>query len=901
MSGRQPVPLVLLSLLGALLSSGLGQSGVGIAGGANAQTTVSISAREPSGANRCKVCHSAEVEGYARSAMAHAMRHAGQEPSGTVVTANSKITMYSSPTGSWQRIETAGDSSNYHIDFVIGSGIHASGYLTNIAGHLFQSPVAFYKSRNLYDLAPGYEKTQDPDFTRPIAEGCVFCHAGSAIHVSGTDNVYRAPVFPDEGITCERCHGPAGKHIADPRAGTIVNPAKLEPGARDSICEQCHLMGVARVPNPGKEFRDFQPGQRLEGTFTTYHDVLPPGTPPGTFKVISHVEQLAMSACARNSQGRLWCGTCHDPHNKPTQPVQYYRSRCLTCHTAKFPAEHPGTDSNCIDCHMPRRNAQDGGHTAFTDHRIQRRPEEQTNRPPDGDIAAWREPAPDLQKRNLGIAYVSAGLQRRSADLLIRGYRLLTDVQQQFSTDPDIFTSMGTALLIGKQPSEAEFAFERALSLRPNSPAAETNVAAAHQQAGDTEGTIAHLERAVAIDPMHLPATSALIKIYQEHGDPAKAGELAEKVRSLMDGKPGAGREGYPPLTATPASSSPKKADAVFKNLKVLNDIPSDQLIPGMRFITSSLGVECSFCHVEGHFEDDSKKEKQTARSMMRMMFAINQNDFEASREVTCYSCHRGTAKPVAVPAVAGAVAPTNKAAARTGSEKLPNDLPTADQLIDNFIRALGGSDAIGKITTRKETGSGQINVKSIPVEVFNKAPDKQLFIQHTPAGDSVTALDGESGWVSTPGRPMRDLTGSDLDAAAADADLQFALHIKEDFPELRVEYPEIVDDRQVNVVVGTRQGRASWKFYFDAQSGLLVRVIRYAESPLGLDPTQIDYRDYRVVDDVQVPFSWTISRSGSRYSIRIDKIQQNVPMDDEKFRKPSSKTETDARAPLSR
>src|SRR4029077_6910116 len=133
----------------------------------------------------CKVCHSAEVEGYARSAMAHALRRASQEPTGSVTTPKGKITAYSMPTGSWQRLETGGDVSNFHIDYVIGSGNHASGYLVEIAGNLFQSPIAFYRSRNSYDLAPGYEKTEDPDFTRPVAEGCVFCHAGSALHVYG--------------------------------------------------------------------------------------------------------------------------------------------------------------------------------------------------------------------------------------------------------------------------------------------------------------------------------------------------------------------------------------------------------------------------------------------------------------------------------------------------------------------------------------------------------------------------------------------------------------------------------------------------------------------------------------------------------------------------------------------
>ena len=101
--------------------------------------------------------------------------------------------------------------------------------------------------------------------------------------------------------------------------------------------------------------------------YTTYHDAVPPGSPAGAFKVISHVEQLALSACARNSGGRLWCGTCHDPHNIATPSrcsrVAFFRSRCLACHTQPFPASHPSKDSDCLGCHMPRRAAKDGGHT----------------------------------------------------------------------------------------------------------------------------------------------------------------------------------------------------------------------------------------------------------------------------------------------------------------------------------------------------------------------------------------------------------------------------------------------------------------------------------------------------------------------------------------------------------
>jgi photosynthetic reaction center cytochrome c subunit len=106
---------------------------------------------------------------------------------------------------------------------------------------------------------------------------------------------------------------------------------------------------------------------------------------------------------------------------------------------------------------------------------------------------------------------------------------------------------------------------------------------------------------------------------------------------------------------AKPATSKTKMTDEVYKNIQVLKGVPADQLIPAMQFMTYSLGVECSFCHVEGAPEKDDKKPKQIARKMMQMMFAINQENFERKREVTCYSCHRGSSHPVSTPMIAEA------------------------------------------------------------------------------------------------------------------------------------------------------------------------------------------------------------------------------------------------------
>ncbi len=680
--------------------------------------------------------------------MAHSLRRPGQEPDGAVTADGSKITMYSTPAGYWQRWENGGDQAEYHIDWLVGSGNHASGYLVDIGGHLFQSPVAYYKSRHAYDLAPGFENQPDPDFTRPIREECVLCHSGAALHVSDTLNEYRSPVFPasEEAITCERCHGPAETHLADPRAGNIVNPAKLEPAARDSICEQCHLFGVARVPNPGKQLSDFVPGQRTEDVFTTYHDA----NPTGAFKVISHVEQLALSACARNSSGRLWCGTCHNPHDKPLQPVAYYRSVCLMCHAAKFPAvTHPAKDSDCLSCHMPRRDAKDGGHSAFTDHRIQRRPESLPDAPADTGIAAWREPSPDLRARNLGIAYIDAGMQRKSSPFIVQGYRTLTEVQAQFSNDSAFFNWIGEALLLAQQTAEAKIAFERALQLGPNSPLAEASAASPYVQSGDGARAITHLERALALDPLYLPAANTLMSLYQNEGKTAEADALAGKIKAAMDETSAA--DAPAPQSAT--SDSGKTAEQVYKNIEILKGVPAGQLIPTMQFISASLGVECTFCHVEGRFEKDDKKPKEVAREMMQMMFALNKNNFAGHREVTCYSCHRGAPNPLTIPVVGGESQPDPVAAnsdANAAAPKLPADLPTVSRLLDHYIRALGGSAAIERISTRVEKGSATFRGQSLTVEIFTQAPDKQSVVRHMSGGENVTTAKPVGPWLPT-------------------------------------------------------------------------------------------------------------------------------------------------------
>jgi photosynthetic reaction center cytochrome c subunit len=338
------------------------------------------------------------------------------------------------------------------------------------------------------------------------------------------------------------------------------------------------------------------------------------------------------------------------------------------------------------------------------------------------------------------------------------------------------------------------------------------------------------------------------------------------------------------------AAPGPKTAVQQFKNIQVLKDIPADQLIPAMQFITASLGVECEFCHVQGAFEKDDKKPKVTARKMMEMMTTINQDNFEGNREVTCYSCHRGSTAPVATPAVMTAESKAALAEPKeTGqAEAKETGGPTADQLFDKYVKAVGGDAAIDKITSRVMKGTITFGDRNVPIEIYSKERDKRASFTHTPDGESITAFDGHEGWLGILGHPLHDMQGPDIDGASMDADLYFAAHLRVMFSEPKVRGTEKVDGHDAYVVVGPRPGKTPLRLYFDQQSGLLVRLVRLGETPLGELPTQIDYADYREAGGVKIPFRWTLARASGRFTVQVSEVKENVPVDDAKFAKPA-------------
>jgi len=337
-------------------------------------------------------------------------------------------------------------------------------------------------------------------------------------------------------------------------------------------------------------------------------------------------------------------------------------------------------------------------------------------------------------------------------------------------------------------------------------------------------------------------------------------------------------------------AATPQTAQKAFKNVQVLKDIPADDLVPTMQFVSASLGVECDFCHVHDAFDKDDKKPKQTARQMMRMELEINGRDFDARRAVTCYSCHRGQIKPVSIPSTQKeADAPAQDSyfseAELADPPRPPVGLPAASDILAKYVTALGGKSAIENISTRLEKGT--IHFGSGPpfgVERITKSPAKQIFTVHLAAGESRTAFNGRTGWLSFPGSPIREMHHSDFPGARLDGNLHLPLDLASLYTTMESIEQIKMGSSEAILVFARNHGQPPLELYFDRNSGLLLRELRFAETPLGLNPTRIDFGDYADFDGVKVPRHLIIAGPGRRLEIQFDEIKQNLAVDDAVF-----------------
>jgi Photosynthetic reaction centre cytochrome C subunit len=334
----------------------------------------------------------------------------------------------------------------------------------------------------------------------------------------------------------------------------------------------------------------------------------------------------------------------------------------------------------------------------------------------------------------------------------------------------------------------------------------------------------------------------------------------------------------------TPAAEQ-KTADQVYKNIQVLNGLPASDLDGVMYFMSASLGVACSHCHTNP-WDSDMKSAKLAARKMIVMTSKLNKESFSGNPAITCYTCHRGRPNSVPLPPVDLITSPQPSEADATRAK--PPPLPSSDEIIGRYIRAIGGETAIAKMKTRVLRGIETITDRTTapvttPIEIYQTSENKLLMIRSASVGSSLQGFDGARGWTRDSGG-LREMDAKELVGARRSADFFRYLKVKETYPQMRVLAREKVGTRESYVVGATSRDDSRERLYFDADTVLLIRRQVTFKTAFGGIPEITDFDDYREVGGVKLPFMITWSRPPFGSTQRFTEIRINVSVDDARF-----------------
>src|SRR5262245_7074007 len=353
-----------------------------------------------------------------------------------------------------------------------------------------------------------------------------------------------------------------------------------------------------------------------------------------------------------------------------------------------------------------------------------------------------------------------------------------------------------------------------------------------------------------------------------------------------------------------PSAATTRKAGEAFKNVttSTLKELSVDDFIAAMGVMAAALGYDCADCHPgagtdQADFVIDTIPQKRTARRMVEMVATINRTNFGGNQRVTCWTCHHAHE----VPTTTIALDNLYNTPPMEDDDIVPPAVggPSAEQILDKYIQALGGAQRLAGLNSFVATGAslgyGGFGGDG-EFTIYAKAPNQRTtvitFKDHPERGDSVWAFDGRTGWIKTPRGLLADyeLVGEELDGARLEAQMAFPGQIKQALSNWRVGLRRAIANKDYLVVQGSGARGLLATLYFDPDTGLLRRMVRYGPSPVGRVPTQVDYTDYRDVNGIKVPFEYQFSWLDGRYSAKIKDLKMNVAIDAARFGRPAAK-----------
>ena len=501
------------------------------------------------GNKECAYCHREISQSFLRTGMGRSFYRPGAQPDIEDYTDNNHVydrqnnlhyEMIAAADGYYQVEYRENDQAvrthelRRKVDYVVGSGNNNRTYLASENGYINEMPVTWYSEKEIWDLSPGYNRS-NMRFNRPVVAECMHCHNSYNAFEEFSVNRYTGTIT--EGISCERCHGPGQLHVDKHMASadelnrtdvdrTIVNPAHLSAELQMDVCLQCHLQGEISVFKTGKSSSDFRPGMHLKDIKTVF---IEDGLPKGDFRIASHGGRISLSTCFTASNGSMTCITCHNPH----EPVQersrtYFNDRCMDCHaTESLTVLQKVTDhsnkGDCVHCHMKQGATSDILHVNFTDHWIRKKIDILNEKESDAlfaretalklrDFFEEGEPGDPAAIIRKGIAYTNYYETRHSEPAyLVRAIILLEQGLRDAPEHLDGYYALARAFQLQGKDQQAVAAYQRVLSLDP------THMWTCYQLGRlyldeAPERSAAYLARAIQLNPDNP-------KVWKEYGD----------------------------------------------------------------------------------------------------------------------------------------------------------------------------------------------------------------------------------------------------------------------------------------------------------------------------------------------------------------------------------------------
>ena len=316
-----------------------------------------------------------------------------------------------------------------------------------------------------------------------------------------------------------------------------------------------------------------------------------------------------------------------------------------------------------------------------------------------------------------------------------------------------------------------------------------------------------------------------------------------------------------------------------FKNIKVLNDMPADQLGKVMNIFSASLGVDCNYCHEGEDFAKDGKRSKETARNMIKMVIGINKDHFNGRPQVTCNSCHNGHEQPTNVPNLSPVEEPARPAQ--------PATKPTVDQIVDKYITALGGAEKLAKVTSLAvKANRVEHDGKTLRPESIWYKSNKYLSVTNYDKAVVTEKFDGTTATKMATGHDAIVLKPDEVEQIKREADLFAPANLKTIYPTMAFNRVDRIDGREVNIVVATTKSNIREVLSFDVQTGLLVRRTTSTQTMFGRFVYQVDYADYKPIGGVKMPMTVKYAMPGIRWTRKVLEAKVNAPIDDATFMK---------------